>query len=47
MVCLRNICVDTLHKRDIDDILIIIIIIMYWRMTISSCIGTAAYLQTK
>jgi len=26
--CLRNICVDTLHKGDIDDI-IIIIIIMY------------------
>jgi hypothetical protein len=46
MVCLRNICVDTLHRGDIDDI-IIIIIIMYWRMTISSCTGTAAYLRTK
>jgi hypothetical protein len=28
MVCLRNICVDTLHKGDIDDIIIIIIIII-------------------
>jgi hypothetical protein len=27
MVCLRNISVDTLHKGDIDDIIIIIIII--------------------
>ena len=28
MVCLRNICVDTLHKGDIGDIIIIIIIII-------------------
>jgi hypothetical protein len=28
MVCLRNMCVDTLHKGDIDDITIIIIIII-------------------
>jgi hypothetical protein len=28
MICLRNICVDTLHKEDIDEIIIIIIIIV-------------------
>jgi hypothetical protein len=28
MVCLRNIYVDTLQKRDIDEIIIIIIIII-------------------
>jgi hypothetical protein len=28
MVCLRNICVDTLHKGDINIILIMIIIII-------------------
>jgi len=27
MVCLWNICVDTLHKGDIDGIIIIIIIV--------------------
>jgi hypothetical protein len=26
MVCLRNICVATLHKGDIDEIIIIIIV---------------------
>jgi len=31
MVCLRNVCVDTLHKGDIDDIIIIIIIIIIMR----------------
>jgi hypothetical protein len=28
MVCLKNICVDTLHKGDINTIIIIIIIII-------------------
>jgi hypothetical protein len=27
MVCIRNVCVDTLHIGDIDDVIIIIIII--------------------
>jgi hypothetical protein len=28
MVCLRNINVDTLHKGDIDDIVIVIVIVI-------------------